>query len=241
MRRGLSVCGLIASLAGAALADERVTAPFVGITYIDRTESTPRPVHMHVVQIDLTAPGLRFKVMPPSGTRETTRQTTLEFVRAEGAQVAINGHFFLPFPSSDFEAWVIGLAASDGKVYSAFESPQQNFAIVADAPALNLDAENHAAIVHRDPGRPDGSGAREPVTLWNAVAGPAQIVTEGVATIPVYSDVTHPDALLAAGGPSLISTATTGPGMTWRPHGRRPSSREERAEPRRRRLHEPRT
>jgi hypothetical protein len=89
---------------------------------------------MHVVQIDLTAPGLRFKVTPPSDSRETPRQTTFEFLRGEGAQVATNAHSFLPFPSSDTEAWVIGLAASDGKVYSAFEAPQQSFGSSATRP-----------------------------------------------------------------------------------------------------------
>ena len=43
-----------------------VTHPFAGITYFDRTESAPHPAHMHVVQIDLEAPGLRFKVSPPA-------------------------------------------------------------------------------------------------------------------------------------------------------------------------------
>lgn len=200
VKRGLPVCVLTICLGALAVADERVTAPFVGITYIDRSESTPRPVHMHVVQIDLTAPGLRFKVTPPSGSRETTRQTTLQFLEAEGAQVAINAHFFLPFPSSDTEAWVIGLAASEGRVYSSFEAPQQSFAIVADAAALNIDAENRAAIVHHSPGHADETRVLEPVTLWNAVAGSAQIVTGGVATIPRYTDETHPEAALVPGG-----------------------------------------
>jgi exopolysaccharide biosynthesis protein len=42
---------------------------------------------------------------------------------------------------------------------------------------------------------------REEVTLWNAIAGSAQIVTDGVATIPTYTDAAHPGALLVPGGP----------------------------------------
>ena len=57
-----------------------VSQPFAGITYIDRMETSPRPVHMHVVQIDLDTPGLRFTLSPPAGTRETVRQSTLEFL-----------------------------------------------------------------------------------------------------------------------------------------------------------------
>ena len=96
-----------------------VSQPFAGITYIDRTETSPRAVHMHIVQVDLSAPGLRFKLSPPSGGREVIRQTTLDYLTQEGAQVAINAHFFLPFPSPDREAWLIGIAASEGRVYSS--------------------------------------------------------------------------------------------------------------------------
>jgi hypothetical protein len=180
----LALVWLTAALRG----DQRVTLPYVGITYIDRTEQSPRPLHMHVVQIDLTAPGLRFAVSPPGGTREAVRQTTLEYLRQTHAQVAINGHFFLPFPSADADAWLVGLAASDGRVYSAFETPDQRYALVADVPALNIDSSNHATIVHRDASQGDGRHVVESVTLWNAVSGSAQIVTDGVVTVPAYAD-----------------------------------------------------
>ena len=165
-------------------AEQRATHPYLGITLIDRTESAPRPVHMHVVQIDLTAPGLRFKLSPPAGSREVVRQTTLAFLAQEHAQLAINAHYFLPFPSADTDAWVIGIAASEGRVYSAFESPEQDYALLADAPGINIDRENHASIVHRDPGQPDGRHVAEPVTLWTTFAGSAQIVTHGAVSIP---------------------------------------------------------
>src|SRR2546428_55300 len=74
-------------------------APFPGITYITRTEMCPRPVTMHIVVIDLAAPGIGFKVTPPGGTLETVRQTAVDFLNQEQARIAINAHFFLPFPS----------------------------------------------------------------------------------------------------------------------------------------------
>jgi hypothetical protein len=117
----------------------------------------------------------------------------------EHAQFAINAHFFLPFPSIDSDAWVIGLAASEGRVFSAFESPAQNFALVADAPAINIDAANHAGIVHRDPSKNDGLHVVEPVSLWTALAGSAEIVTDGAVTIPIYKDDRHPSAPLTPG------------------------------------------
>jgi hypothetical protein len=171
-----------------------ITHPYEGITYIVRSESTPRAVNLHLVIIDLTAPGIRFKVTPPGGTRETVRQTTLDFLVQEQAQVAINAHFFVPFPPVDATANVVGLAVSEGSVYSGFE-PQpvgagyldQSYAIVSYAPALNIDRSNHADIVHRDPSYPDNRHILESVTLWNAVSGSAQIIDHGTKTIPAYS------------------------------------------------------
>jgi len=178
-------------------AQQTVRRPFVGVTHITRVETSPRDVRMHIVTIDLAAPGIRFKVTPPGGPRETIRQTTLQFLEEERAQIAVNAHYFLPFPSYNPFASLIGLGASDGNVYSAFEVPEQSYAIVTRAPALNIDAKNRASIVH--PG--------ERVTLWNVVAGSAQIITNGIKTIPAYTDGQHPGAQLESGGPSDYSNA----------------------------------
>ena len=178
-----------------------VSQPFVGITYIDRTETSPRPVHMHIVQVDLTAPGLRFKLSPPAGGREVVRQTTLDYLTQEGAQVAINAHFFLPFPSTDREAVARRHRGLRGPCVFRLRDAEQSFALVRDAPGLNIDRENHATIVHRrlrrgfgGQGSDDGTEVVEPVTLWTTVSGSAQIVTDGVKTVPAYKDAQHPDA-----------------------------------------------
>lgn len=176
--------------------------PFDGVSYSTRVATEPRLLRIHVAQIDLQVPGIRFKVSPPGGDREVIRQSTLEFLRQERAQLAINGHFFRPFPSTDRTAFVIGLAASEGRVYSAFETPQQRYALVADAPALNID---RATIVHRDPAFADGLHVRENVALWNVVAGSSQIVTSGMATVPRYRDAENPVGLLEPGGPNDYS------------------------------------
>ena len=185
----------------------QVTQPFVGVTYSASTTSAPRPLRMHVAQIDLTAPGIRFKVSPPGGDREVVRQSTLDFLIQERAQLAINGHFFLPFPSEDRTAWVIGLAASEGKVFSAFEIPEQSYALVAFAPALNIDRNNRASIVHYDPAFTDGVHVREAVTLWNVIAGSSQIVTGGEPSVPEYRDDNHFEGALEPGGPNNYSNA----------------------------------
>ena len=190
------VCWLLAPLDGA----QTVRRPFVGVTTITRTETSPRNLRMHIVQIDLNAPGIHFKVTAPGGGMETVRNTTVGFLSEEHAQIAVNAHFFLPFPSTNSDAMLIGLAASNGNVYSAFESPVQSYAIVADAPAFNIDEMNRVSIVHRNPDFSDGKHVLESVMLWNVVSGSAQIVTDGVKTIPVYKDDEHPAGLLTPGG-----------------------------------------
>lgn len=188
---------------------DTVSHPFAGITYIVRAERSPRPLTMHIVKVNLRVAGVHFAVTPPGGSLETVRSTTLDFLKQKHAQVAINAHFFLPFPSSNPNAMLIGLAVSDGRVYSAFEHPEQSFAIVDDAPALNIDPSNHATIVHDDSRFSDGRHIKETVKLWNTVAGSAQIVTDGVNTIPVYTDAQHPNGLLKAGGPKAFSNSNS--------------------------------
>lgn len=181
--------------------------PYAGISVVTRTETVPRPITMHVARIDLATPGLRVALTGPDGPLEVIRKTTAEQVRGAGAQLGINAHFFVPFPSTQVEADLVGIAASEGRVYSAFESPAQSYALVADAPGLNIDRENHPSIVRRDPTAPDGRRAAGSATLWTTVAGSAQIVTDGVVTIPEYRDETHPAAVLTPGGPNRYSNA----------------------------------
>lgn len=201
----MGVCGWNPELRGGTI----VTNPFVGVTLITRTETLPRTENMHIAEIDLTAPGIRFELTPPGGTLETVRQTTVDFLNQEHAQLGINSHFFLPFPSTDVNAMLIGLAASNGNVYSSFEAPVQSYAIVTDAPALNIDSSNQAGIVHDDTSFADGKHVLENTTLWTTVSGSAQIVTNGVKSIPTYLDATHPTGLLTPPGPANYSNSNS--------------------------------
>ena len=223
-RRATFALGLVLGLAplAALQAADNITVsyPYLGVTHISRVGSVPdfpRNVKIHVVKIDLTAPYLSFRYTPHTGTRDTTRKTTLQFMTDMGAQMAINGCFFLPFPSSDTDAACVGFAASNGDRYSPFELPTQNYAILRDSAAINIDPANHASIVHRNPSYSDGTcyglcqsvdGTQvlENVTIWNAFSGSAQIVTNGVKTIPCYLDATHPNCELIK-GTSVYSNA----------------------------------
>jgi hypothetical protein len=165
----------------AAWAAETITHPYAGVTCIARDEVRPRLVKMHVLLIDLKAPGLRFRVTPQAGSLDTIKQTTLDFLKEQKAQLAINGHFFEPWPAPNPDpgtADLVGLAASDGRVYSPFEDhPPKSYAIGPNAPAFNIDSHNAATIVHRNPGDATGRRVAEPVTLYNALAGNKQLLT----------------------------------------------------------------
>jgi len=213
--------------------NEIVTHPYPGITLVRRTDllaSPPRQTKANVVFVDLDAPEVHFKMTPagenlppdlfgtagwptPYPAFEVVRRRTVDFLEEAHAQVAINGHFFAPFPvpsgsnQGDY-AYLIGLAASRGNVYSAFESPFQNYAIVSDSPAINIDRENHARVVHRDPAFADGKHVLEDVNLYNALSGSAQIVTNGAKSVPEYNDATHPNGL-------LIGNATYSNSNSW--------------------------
>jgi hypothetical protein len=185
-----------------------ITRPYEGITRLERTETTPRRLRMQIVQIDLAARGLRFKVTPPGGSLDTIRQTTLDFLTQEHAQLAINAHFFVPYPATNLEANLVGIAGSEGLVFSPFE-PQpvgpgytdQSYAILPFAPALNIAANNYASVVHHDPAFADGRHVLETVletaSLWNVVSGSAQIISNGLVAVPRYG---LPDGLNTVNG-----------------------------------------
>jgi hypothetical protein len=177
--------------------NQKIEHPYRGVVLISRSLNPPdfaRTVNLKILKIDLNTPGIRFKLTPPAGSLEVINQTTLDYLLQEKAQFAVNIHFYLPVGAR--ETNLIGLAASDGNVYSGFETPVQTYAIVDYAPAINIDSGNNAAVVHPDLSYPDGKHIIEKMTLWNAVSGSAQIVTNGLKTIPVYKDPSHPDGLL---------------------------------------------
>jgi hypothetical protein len=177
---------LIVGFAACGQAAETISHPFAGIIHIVRSETEPRPLAMHVVLIDLKTAGLRFHLTPHRGPQDTIKQTTLAFLAEQKAQLAINAHFFEPWPPPSPDpgaADLVGLAACDGQVYSPFEAdPPKPQAIRSNAPAINIDPDNSASIVHRNLADPTGRTVIEPVRLWTALAGNEQILTAGVIT-----------------------------------------------------------
>ena len=92
------LAALLTVVATWACAAETVTQPFVGVTLIARAETQPRPLRMHIVRVDPAARGIRFRLAPRSGPLHTTKQTTPQFLAEQHAQLAVNAHFFEPWP-----------------------------------------------------------------------------------------------------------------------------------------------
>ena len=174
--------GLVCLAAGPAPASETVTYPFFGVTHTDRIEASPRPLRMHVVTIDLAHPAIGFLVTPQSGPRDTLIQTTRQFLTTYSAEIAINAHFFTPFPDDGTGTTsLISLAASSatlgphGHAYAPFES-NLGGAFQDELPALNIGADNGVTIVYQAPGDVTGYVPDPAVTLWNAVSGNEQLL-----------------------------------------------------------------
>lgn len=132
---------------------------FQGISYQRQVLSQPRRLMLHVVTIDLTAPGLKFFVTPgkpaPDGL-EVKAQTTPAFLAKYGLQLAINASFFLPFyerspwnytPHSGDRVNILGQSISDSNIYSP---PEKIW------PVLCIAADNKVEINHEKcaPGTP---------------------------------------------------------------------------------------
>jgi hypothetical protein len=123
---------------------------FQGIAYRREFRSTPRPAVIHIVTVDLKAPGMGIFVtpgLPKADLTETNARTASEFVKEFKVQLAVNANFFYPcieeapwdyYPRSGDRVNNVGHAISQGKAYS---QPDANF------PALCFDAKNRAQII----------------------------------------------------------------------------------------------
>ncbi|MFM9266182.1 phosphodiester glycosidase family protein [Tychonema sp. BBK16] len=146
---------------------------FQGITYQREFRSTPRPAVIHVVEIDLKAPGIGIFVTPGTPTpdlRETNARTTSEFVKEFNVQLAVNANFFYPhsevvpwdyYPRSGDRVNNVGTVISNSKAYS---EPDSQF------PALCFATNNRAQIMEN---------GTCPVGTAYAVAGDTLLLKNG--------------------------------------------------------------
>jgi hypothetical protein len=209
--RSLSTCRatfcLILLSEGIALpASVETSSPFQGVIHYHVQSTVPRLVDIHLLEIDPTAAGISFIVTPSNGAApgETTHQTTREFVAQHSLEIGINGNFYSYSPNAPYVD-LVGLAASEGNLYSRF---------YADFPALNISASNKLQIVYPLPGNqmhvpPFDSGivAVPNVPLYNAVGGNEYIVFTG-QNIASWADGLNPRtaAGITADGKLLLLT-----------------------------------
>jgi hypothetical protein len=184
----------------AARATDVVSTPFQGITLHQRTETSPRPLKIDVVEINLADPGIHFSVTPSNGALpgDTTLQTTRDFLASQapsGAALAINANYFGVVSGSYADD--VDLAASNGDIYSTFS--QGYF-------ALNLTQNNSAAIVQHKSGDFTGKLTDPPVSVYNAVSGNEHIITNGVNTAVQTSLEPRTAAGIATGDRLVLMT-----------------------------------
>ncbi|MEL6261666.1 MAG: phosphodiester glycosidase family protein [Cyanobacteria bacterium J06626_6] len=110
---------------------------FQGIAYSRQILNEPRPQVIHILEVDLTAPGIEpfatagIENTPvddeSSQVRETRVQRTSNFLEQHQLQLAVNANFFYPFremtpwhyrPKEGGPASLVGFAMSDGQVVS---------------------------------------------------------------------------------------------------------------------------
>ncbi|NEO36225.1 MAG: phosphodiester glycosidase family protein [Moorea sp. SIOASIH] len=141
---------------------------FQGIVYQRDARNSPRPLMVHTVTIDLSAPGIKLLVTPGNKVdkNEFSARTTSEFVREFKLQLAINGSFFYPFrqyppnsyPKTGNPVIVQGQVISEGKSYAPPKSTSSVLCI-----SKFLQAEIYAQIYQSrcPPGTSEGLAGRE--------------------------------------------------------------------------------
>ena len=164
----------------------------MGVTHIERLDTLPRPLSINVVEIDLSAPGLDFRVTPrgPSPQPiyggipdETIAQTTRQFLDQQGGQLAINASFFAAIHSG---GWTndLGLAVSNGDAYSPWESYFFSNDTTFTS-ALNITSDHQASIITAPTSRPTGFETNPPgVPLYNTVTGSHRLLSGGANVAP---------------------------------------------------------
>ncbi|BDU72523.1 phosphodiester glycosidase family protein [Mesoterricola silvestris] len=153
---------------------------YQGVELASGEAPEPRRQKAFAVRVDLRAPGVRLFATPHAGSKETTSETTGEFLAHHRLQVAINANFYDPCCTPG-DKDLLGLAMSGGQVVS----PAATHGI--GQAALVATRDNFATILKTGPDfRTSG--------LWTAVAGTEVILADGVRSVaPIpFNKATHP-------------------------------------------------
>ncbi len=190
--RSILRLGAMVSLLGslALPAADTETRPFPGVRYIHRHTTEPRAINMHIVIVDLNQPGVSIVTTGPNGDRpgETDLETTRAFVKRSQAQVGINSGFFGRTTEKQGlgGAELSSLAVSDGVNVSDWGTWIKD--------ALNIGAANKVTFVTRAKDDTTGYMTTPKVELYNAMAGNARLLWDGVVLPGKGGDATYPQA-----------------------------------------------
>jgi hypothetical protein len=214
---------VVALATTAANATQTVTQPFLGVTLYHQTETSPRPLNINVVEIDLSAPGISFQVSPvgpdprPIGSNpgfagqpmETIRQSPRQYANAAGAQIAINASYFSS-QTIDGVFWAnnLALTISNGTKYSPWELPPNNDNNFDDA--LNITQTNQAFLVKMPSSVPTGYETLPTVSLYNTVTGKERVLQSGVVTAPATGTDPRTAFGLTSGNTKLLLMTVDG-------------------------------
>lgn len=172
-----------------AIADKLL---FQGITYSRVIRTDPRPLVIHVVRVDLDAPGIGFFVTPHDDLDGYIyrARTTSQFLDDFHVQLAIKADFFDPwweygptnyYPHDGDGVNVRGLTVSGGQVVTEGYSPVYD--------AVYISQDNQVSFT-----RPEGE-------LYNVVAGNLFVVRDGAYNTSIrpdsYIEQAHPRTAVA--------------------------------------------
>lgn len=172
-----------------ALTDEPL---FEGITYTRELRDEPRPLVIHVVTIDLDAPGLSFLVTPGNGADgfDYAARTASQFLDEYDLQLVINGDFFDPW--RDYGPWDYYPHVDEGVNTRGRTVSQGTFVTDGYSPTYDtmyISADNR--ITFNTP----------PDEVYNALSGHLMIVLDSVPqTFPTpnsYLEDAHPRTAIA--------------------------------------------
>jgi hypothetical protein len=154
---------------------------FQGVHYLRDVRNTPRSLVLHIITIDLRAPGISILVTPgaPGAAGPLPARTTGKFLDDYNLQLAINGDSFAPWFDNGFFSYhphsgdrvdPVGYAASRGEPYST----------ATDAEPVLYFTQTSRAMFNSPPAR-----------IYNAISGNQMLVAKG-KVLPQSDDSPQP-------------------------------------------------
>jgi len=182
-----------------------------GVTYRQIVRTVPRPMVIHVAEVDLSAPGVRVSVTPGdrSAGMEYRATETSRFVTRSGAVLAVNASYFLPFiggtkGGGDFVPQPGSAADASGGVVSGGITVSPPDAVDARVDSIACFAAGKAVIAAGQvcpPGMTDGVSAGPRLLTGGAAVPRPNVGGDSAFHGAVPQQAAPPGAASGRGGP----------------------------------------